>query len=169
MPAAFARRLHRTHDLGESRPLRHVTGPAGGQRLAARARIAAGRQEHHGQARVPPVDQLHRLDPRQVGHGDVHHHHVGLELVGRATGGDAAGGLADHLDPIGPRQRAHQGPAEDGVIVDDQDADRHGPSSSGGTGKAGRDRRTAARCAASLIGVISTTPGWRRGHPPDTG
>ena len=69
------------------------------------------------------------LDAVQLGHGDVHHHDVGLQLLGQFDGFAAVGGLADDLH-IGLRAEDHlEALADHGVVVSQQDADSfHGAS-----------------------------------------
>ena len=63
------------------------------------------------------------LDAVQLGHGDVHHHHVGLQFLGQFHGFAAVAGLAHDLH-VGLRAQDHlESLAHHGVVVSQQDAD----------------------------------------------
>ena len=62
--------------------------------------------------------------PRLPGHDHVHQDHVGLRLARLEDGVPRVAGLADDLDPVLGLEHLAQAGADDGVVVDDQDADR---------------------------------------------
>jgi hypothetical protein len=64
----------------------------------ARSTLGEGGQEHHRRAAVLP-DPLGRRDAVELGHLDVHHDHVGLELRSELHGGFAVARLADDVEP----------------------------------------------------------------------
>src|SRR5919106_3859303 len=94
------------------------------------------------------LDLLRGLDPRALGHPDVHEDHVGHELLGLVDGLLAVGCLPDHLDVRLLLQDHLESAPEESVVVDDQDVQalRGLPEPSGG------------HFVAHVVPLLSETP-----------
>jgi hypothetical protein len=89
--------------------------------------------------RAALIGELDDVDPAELlvgpeggwrrchgGHADVHQHHVGSEVLGQADAFVAVGRFRDDLD-VGLTIEDHAEPCpQKGLIVDDEDAIRHG-------------------------------------------
>jgi hypothetical protein len=110
--------------------LQQVAARAGAHRGEDRVVVLEHRQHEHPDVGAARDDLARRLDAVQLGHLDVHHDDVGLQLLRHGHGLGAVDGLADHLDELVGRQQRAQPSPEDGVVVGDQRADGiHGTSS----------------------------------------
>src|SRR6478735_8514726 len=74
------------------------------------------------------LDRATGLDAGAARHPYVEQDHVGRGGDRQLGGGDAVGGLADHLDVDVSTQQHDEAAAEELLVVDDQDADGFGPS-----------------------------------------
>ena len=142
MHVAPARRdlAHRLHDLGVGRLLQHVAARAGGERLADVRRIVLHREHQH-----PPLRCLDHVgagfETRAPRHDDVEEHDIGLLEPRRADTRVAVARLTDDLDVLLAVEQEPQARSDNCVIVDDEDANRHGsatvPLSTARSGTAG--------------------------------
>ncbi len=139
--AAALRHLTDGRDyLGVGGLLEHVPGRPGGERLANVARVVLhGEQEHlHVGALVDESRQS--LEPGLVRHHDIHQHHVRLERAGLEDRLAPGSRLADRLDVGLPAEQEPDPGAYDGVVIDDQDADRVCHSRDVSEGRGRRDQ-----------------------------
>src|SRR6478609_2047859 len=74
------------------------------------------------------LDRATGLDAGAARHPYVEQDHVGRGGDRQLGGGDAVGGLADHLDVDVSTQQHDEATTEELLVVDDQDADGFGPS-----------------------------------------
>src|SRR5207244_10809010 len=65
-------------------------------------------------------------DAVHAGHSDVHEHNVGMELPGAPYRLLAVGGLAHHVEVRFAVEDEVEAGADEGLVVDDQDADHAG-------------------------------------------
>ena len=79
--------------------------------------------------------------PLLPGHRHVHEHDVGLVLHRLEHGAVGARRLADRLDVGLGVEHAAQAAADDGMVVDDENPDRHGTGTSAATRGPGPGRR----------------------------
>ena len=134
---------HRLHDLGVGRLLQHVAARAGGERLANVRRIVLHREHQH--ASLGCIDHLGAgFETRAPRHDDVEEHDIGLLEARCEDTAVAVARLPDHLDVVLAVEQEPQACSDDCVIVDDEDADRHGsatvPLSTARSGAAGTSR-----------------------------
>ena len=87
---------------------------------ASTSGIGVGGEDHHREPGPVFVDTLHRVEPREIGHRQVHQHHVGLDVLGLPAGRDATTGFPRDLDLIHHLQGARQCLTEGWMIVHDQ-------------------------------------------------
>ena len=127
MDVAPARRdlAHRLHELRVGRLLEHVAARPGAERLAHVGRIVLHREHQHAPLRRRD-DLGARLDAGAAGHDDVEQDDVGLLEPGRADPVVTVARLADDLDVVLAIEQEAQAGADDRVIVDDENANRHG-------------------------------------------
>src|SRR3954451_17584760 len=114
----------RVGDLLDGDLLQQVAGGAGLDRLVEIVLLVGDGQHEdlHRRHRLgQPPGGLDAADP---GHADVHQQDVGSELLGLGDGVLAVLRLADDVDAVLELQDLDETPPEEGVIVDDQDADR---------------------------------------------
>ena len=84
--------------------------------------VGVHREHDDGDAGRALGDEPGRLDAVEHGHGDVHQHHVGLQLLGQAGRLVAVARLADHLEAL-VLHGAAQALAQHGVVVGQQQPD----------------------------------------------
>src|SRR5215472_8313891 len=126
------RRAHAGDDFLRVRMLEQEPAGARGERVEDVPVQVVGRQDHDPGRRLhPDADQAPRgLDPVHARHADVHEDDVGAEPAHRLDRLDAVCGLAHDLDVrLGVQEQAEAG-SDHRVVVDDDDADRHGDQAS---------------------------------------
>ena len=116
---------HRLHDLRVGRLLEHVAARARRERLAHVPRVVLHREHQHLRVGRLLQHRRRRLDPALPGHDDVHQDHVRLVRARLEDGVADVARLADDLDVVLGLEHAAQAGADDGMVVDDQHADRH--------------------------------------------
>src|SRR4249919_3774171 len=116
---------HRLHDLGVRSLLEHVAARALREGLAHVARVVLHREDEH--LRVGRLVQNERsaFDSARARHDDVHHDHVGLLCAHLEDGIANVARLADDLDVRSRFEHAPEARPHDGVVVDENDPDRH--------------------------------------------
>ena len=114
---------HSRDEVGVGGLLEDVAGGAGGEGLAHVVRVVLHREDQYlcfGGRRAGRRDGLDAALPR---HDDVHQDHVGLLSPRLEDGVPGVAGLADDLDVGLGLEHLAQAAPNDGVVVDDQDAD----------------------------------------------
>lgn len=86
-------------------------------------------ERKHLDPRVRIHDLPRGVDPVELGHTDVHHDHIRHQLESEPDGLAPVSGLADEDDVAPGTDRRGHGVPDDGVIVGQQHADRHGTTS----------------------------------------
>src|SRR6266498_2317176 len=109
--------------------------------LLLHAGVGVRGQDHDGQPGSILMDPAHRLDPVEVGHGQVHQHQIGLVLASAIGRFPTAAGLAGDLDPLHHPQRRREGPAEGRVVINHQHPQRLLLTEEGSSGKTRGFRR----------------------------
>src|SRR5262249_36573764 len=95
-------------------------------------RLVLHREDEHLRVRVLVPELRKHLEAALVGHDDVEQDHVGVECPRPEDGVAGAARLADRLEIVLRVEQAGEAAANDGVVVDDQDADAH-PSGTSAT------------------------------------
>jgi hypothetical protein len=85
-----------------------------------------GGQHEHSHARVVGAEAAGGLDTVELGHAQVHEHHIGFVAGDGGEGLVAVRDVGDDLEVGLPLEHAAQAVAHDGVVIDDQDTNRHG-------------------------------------------
>src|SRR6185312_15087056 len=119
---------HGLDELGVCGVLQHVPGGAGREGLAHVRGVVLHRE--HQDARVGRLDpDLGRgVDPARAWHDHVEEDDIGRELARQLDGLLAVAGLADRLEVVLALQEQAQARPDHRVVVDDQDADHAGTS-----------------------------------------
>ncbi len=118
-------RVDRVDDLGLLGALDHVAGAARPKRLVQQALVLVHGEEQHDDLWMRLLQPLRGLDAVLGRHGDVEQNHVGVQRLGEAQRLGTVARLADDLEiGVGREQGSKAGP-DDGVVVSDQDSDRH--------------------------------------------
>ena len=121
-------------DLVGAGVLEEVARRAGLERRGDLLLLDEAGHRHDLDVRVLGLDPADRGEPVHVRHQQVHQHDVGLEATGHGDALAAVGRLAHDLDVGEQIEERAQARADDGVVVDEQDADpvrrAHGQDSS---------------------------------------
>ena len=116
---------HRLDELRVGRLLEHVAARACGERLANVRRIVLHREHQHPSLRR--LDDLGAgLEPGAPRHDDVEEHDIRLLEARYPHAAVTVARLADHLDVVLAVEQEPQARSHHGVVVDDEDANRHG-------------------------------------------
>ena len=116
---------HSVDDFRVGRLLQHVTARARGEGLAHVLRIVLHGQHQHLRLLRLFEDCGSGLDPTPARHDDVHQDDVGLVRAGLEDGFAKIARLGHDLDVVLRLEHATEAGADDRVVVDDEDADRH--------------------------------------------
>src|SRR5207342_3536326 len=145
--------------------LQHIAGGPRGERLADVGRVVLHRQhEDAGVGRLDP-DLGGGIDAARPGHDDVEQHDVGLELARHPHGLLPIARLADCLEVVLALEEESEARPYDSVIVDDQDPDHAGTSTTSVVPWSGSDSTRSDPPKSSARSRIETRPRPSAGAP----
>jgi hypothetical protein len=115
----------RFDDFFRRRALHHVAGGAGFERAPHVFALRIHGEHDHAATRVALEDRARGIGTIQLWHGQVHEHDVGLQLARLLHRLAPVADAGDHLDVALGFDQVAQPFGHHGVIVGDQDSDRH--------------------------------------------
>ena len=129
--------MHRLDGVDQVLPLHRLEQVAAGTARQGQGQVvgvfADGQHQHLGR-RLQGQQLRQGVDAVHAGQVVVQQHDVGLVLGGVAQGFTRIGGLGHHGDALVAGQQGHQATAEEGVVIDHEQADGHGVSGEAGEG-----------------------------------
>jgi hypothetical protein len=114
-------------------------------------------QDHDLRRPRPGADGFRCGQPVDLGHPDVHQHHVGGQPIDQRLYAAAVAGLPNHPDVVRAAEHHHQSGPQERIVVHDQDPD-HRLLGRLGCSHGGHGNQAASRKSPSTVRPCSSRP-----------